>query len=181
MSEKTKKEPVKRTPSSKKKLEELKRQISELEIQLSETESRCADAEDASLRARAESENFKRRMQQDKDTAVKFAKESFIKELLPVLDSFDRALSDSNLSAQKVEDVIAGFDLIKQQFLQFFEKSQVTPIDALGEPFDPNMHQAISQRDAESDEKADHVVQVVQAGYRYHDRVVRPAMVVVSK
>ncbi len=148
-------------------------------------EAAVAEHKDQLLRVRAESENFKRRLQQDKETAVKFALESFIRDLIPILDSFDQAMAFANPDQASVSDgqadhpsVVAGFELIQKQMMGLMEKSSVTPIQATG-AFDPQCHQAISQV-ASDTVPANHIVQVAQTGYTYHDRVVRPAMVIVS-
>jgi molecular chaperone GrpE len=148
-------------------------------------EAAVAEHKDQLLRVRADSENFKRRLQQDKETAVKFALESFIRDLIPILDSFDQAMAFANPSQDKASDgqtdqtsVVSGFVLIQQQILGLLEKSSVVPIQTDG-AFDPHCHQAISQV-ASDTVPANHIVQVVQTGYTYYDRVVRPAMVIVS-
>lgn len=148
-------------------------------------EAAVAEHKDQLLRVRAESENFKRRLQQDKETAVKFALESFIRDLIPILDSFDQAMAFANPSQDKASDgqtdqtsVVSGFVLIQQQILDLLEKSSVVSIQTDG-AFDPHCHQAISQV-ASDTVPANHIVQVVQTGYTYYDRVVRPAMVIVS-
>ena len=148
-------------------------------------EAAVAEHKDQLLRVRADSENFKRRLQQDKETAVKFALESFIRDLIPILDGFDQAMAFANPSQDKASDgqtdqtsVVAGFVLIQQQILGLLEKSSVVPIQTDG-AFDPHCHQAISQV-ASDTVPANHIVQVVQTGYAYYDRVVRPAMVIVS-
>ena len=148
-------------------------------------EAAVAEHKDQLLRVRADSENFKRRLQQDKETAVKFALESFIRDLIPILDGFDQAMAFANPSQDKASDgqtdqtsVVSGFVLIQQQILGLLEKSSVVPIQTDG-AFDPHCHQAISQV-ASDTVPANHIVQVVQTGYAYYDRVVRPAMVIVS-
>ena len=148
-------------------------------------EAAVAEHKDQLLRVRADSENFKRRLQQDKETAVKFALESFIRDLIPILDGFDQAMAFANPSQDKASDgqtdqtsVVSGFVLIQQQILGLLEKSSVVPIQTDG-AFDPHCHQAISQL-ASDTVPANHIVQVVQTGYAYYDRVVRPAMVIVS-
>ena len=148
-------------------------------------EAAVAEHKDQLLRVRADSENFKRRLQQDKETAVKFALESFIRDLIPILDGFDQAMAFANPSQDKASDgqtdqtsVVSGFVLIQQQILGLLEKSSVVPIQTDG-AFDPHCHQAISQV-ASDTVPANHIVQVVQTGYVYYDRVVRPAMVIVS-
>lgn len=148
-------------------------------------EAAVAEHKDQLLRVRADSENFKRRLQQDKEIAVKFALESFIRDLIPILDGFDQAMAFANPSQDKASDgqtdqtsVVSGFVLIQQQILGLLEKSSVVPIQTDG-AFDPHCHQAISQV-ASDTVPANHIVQVVQTGYAYYDRVVRPAMVIVS-
>lgn len=148
-------------------------------------EAAVAEHKDQLLRVRADSENFKRRLQQDKETAVKFALESFIRDLIPILDGFDQAMAFAKPSQDKASDgqtdqtsVVAGFVLIQQQILGLLEKSSVVPIQTDG-AFDPHCHQAISQV-ASDTVPANHIIQVVQMGYTYYDRVVRPAMVIVS-
>jgi len=148
-------------------------------------EAAVAEHKDQLLRVRADSENFKRRLQQDKETAVKFALESFIRDLIPILDGFDQAMAFATPAQDKASDgqtdqtsVVSGFVLIQQQILDLLEKSSVVPIQTDG-AFDPHCHQAISQV-ASDTVPANHIVQVVQTGYTYYDRVVRPAMVIVS-
>lgn len=148
-------------------------------------EAAVAEHKDQLLRVRADSENFKRRLQQDKETAVKFALESFIRDLIPILDGFDQAMAFATPAQDKASDgqtdqtsVVSGFVLIQQQILGLLEKSSVVPIQTDG-AFDPHCHQAISQV-ASDTVAANHIVQVVQTGYTYYDRVVRPAMVIVS-
>ena len=140
-----------------------------------------AEHSDQLLRVRAESENFKRRLQQDKETAVKYALEGFIKDLIPILDGFDQAMAFADQSKENqadTESVMSGFVLIQQQVVGLLEKSSVVLIQADGE-FDPHCHQAISQV-ASDTVPANYIVQVAQTGYAYHDRIVRPAMVIVS-
>ena len=148
-------------------------------------EAAVAEHKDQLLRVRADSENFKRRLQQDKETAVKFALESFIRDLIPILDGFDQAMAFATPAQDKASDgqtdqtsVVSGFVLIQQQILDLLEKSSVVSIQTDG-AFDPHCHQAISQV-ASDTVPANHIVQVVQTGYTYYDRVVRPAMVIVS-
>lgn len=133
------------------------------------------------LRALAELENFKKRKQQEVDTFKKFAAENVILELLPVLDSFDLACEHANTSADKAtRDVVNGFELIQKQFHSALEKVGVTAIEALNQPFNPEYHQAIAQEESKGVD-ADIIIKEMQRGYRLHDRVIRPSMVVVSK
>lgn len=145
-----------------------------------------AEHSDQLLRIRADSENFKRRIQQDKETAVKYALEGFIRDLIPILDSFDQAMAFADQSKENEAkeneassaSIVSGFALIQQQVVGLLEKSSVVLIQADGE-FDPHCHQAISQV-ASDTVPANYIVQVAQTGYAYYDRIVRPAMVIVS-
>ena len=133
-----------------------------------------------SLRSLAELENVKRRKEQEKLDAIKYANEKLIMELLPVLDSFDLAMSQSNVTeSDEVKAVIIGFEMIKKQIEQFLDKCGVERIVALDQPFDPNLHQGISQ-ESHPDKDENTVVKEMQPGYKLNDRVIRPSMVVVS-
>ena len=133
-----------------------------------------------SLRSLAELENVKRRKEQEKLDAIKFANEKLIMELLPVLDSFDLAMSQSNVTElDEVKAVITGFEMIKKQIVQFLDKCGVERIIALDQPFDPNFHQGISQ-ESHPEKEENTVVKEMQPGYKLNDRVIRPSMVVVS-
>ena len=133
-----------------------------------------------SLRSLAELENVKRRKEQEKLDSIKYANEKLIMELLPVLDSFDLAMSQSNVTeSDEVKAVLTGFEMIKKQIEQFLTKCGVERIVALDQPFDPNLHQGISQ-ESHPDKDENTVIKEMQSGYKLNDRVIRPSMVVVS-
>ncbi|HUW35868.1 MAG TPA: nucleotide exchange factor GrpE [Rhodocyclaceae bacterium] len=148
-----------------------------LEELLKRAELQAAEHHDAWLRAKAETENVRRRAQEDVVKAHKFAGEKLVAELLAVKDSLEAALANDNQSAESLR---AGVELTLRQLVGVFEKSSVAEINPLGEKFDPHRHQAISQIEAAGTE-ANHVVQVLQKGYSLHERVVRPALVIVAK
>jgi len=139
-------------------------------------ELKAAETHDAWLRAKAETENVRRRAQEDIAKAGKFAVERFAGELLAVKDSLEAALADSNQAAEALR---AGVELTLRQLTAAFDKTSLAEISPLGEKFDPHRHQAISQ--VEADGEANRVVSVLQKGYALHERVIRPALVVVSK
>jgi molecular chaperone GrpE len=147
-----------------------------LEELLKAAELKAAENHDAWLRAKAETENARRRAQEDISRAGKFASERFATEMLAVKDSLEAALSNENQSA---EGLRSGVELTLKQLVAAFEKSNVSEINPLNEKFDPHRHQAISQ--IEADGEPNRVVTVLQKGYALHDRVIRPALVVVSK
>lgn len=146
---------------------------------LRQAELAAAEHHDAWLRAKAETENVRRRAQEDIAKAGKFAVEKFAGELLAVKDSLEAALANEN---QSVENLKAGVELTLKQLSAAFEKSSLAEINPLGEKFDPHKHQAISQIDApDAATEANTVLNVLQKGYALHDRVIRPALVVVAK
>jgi molecular chaperone GrpE len=147
-----------------------------LEEMLKAAELKAAEHHDAWLRARAETENIRRRAQDDIAKAGKFASEKFASELLAVKDSLEAALANENQDAAALR---AGVELTLRQLAGAFEKSNVTEINPLEEKFDPHKHQAISQ--IEADGEPNRVISVLQKGYALHDRIIRPALVVVSR
>jgi molecular chaperone GrpE len=141
--------------------------------------SAMADAEkhrEEWLRAKAETENVRRRGQDDVAKAHRYGIEGFAAALLAVKDSLDAALTVENTS---IESFKQGVELTARQLDSVFEKFALKPIDPQGEKFDPHRHQAIAQ--VESDQEPNTVVSVLQKGYLLHDRVLRPAMVTVAK
>lgn len=151
-----------------------------LEEQLKVAEQKAAEHQDAWLRAKAEGENIRRRAQEDIAKAGKFAVEKFAGELVAVKDSLEAALASDK---QTAEDLRAGVELTLKQLVAAFEKSSLVEINPLGEKFDPHKHQAISQVPAPegSNIAANHVLTVLQKGYALHERVIRPALVVVAQ
>jgi molecular chaperone GrpE len=135
---------------------------------------------DKALRAFAELENFKRRKEQEVDQFKKYAHEKVILELLPVLDSFDRACEHLPLENEELKKQLEGFLLIQKQFHSILDKSGITAIETIGCKFDPNLHQAVLEEESDSVE-AGCVTKEFQKGYRLYDKVIRPSMVVVAK
>ncbi|MBK7424417.1 MAG: nucleotide exchange factor GrpE [Propionivibrio sp.] len=147
-----------------------------LEELLRLAELKAEEHHDAWLRAKAETENVRRRAQEDIAKAAKFAIERFARELLAVKDSLEAALT---AEAPSVDSMKAGAELTLKQLVAAFEKSSLSEIDPLGEKFDPHFHQAISM--VEANQEPNTVVSVLQKGYLIADRVLRPALVIVSK
>jgi molecular chaperone GrpE len=143
---------------------------------LKDAEMKAAEHHDAWLRARAETENVRRRAQEDLTRAQRYSIEKFAGELLPVRDSLQAALADREPS---VEVLKAGVELTLRQLDAAFEKSGLREIDPLGEKFDPHRHQAMGM--AESAQEPNTVATVLQKGYLLADRVLRPALVMVAK
>ena len=139
-------------------------------------EQKAEEHHDAWLRAKAETENVRRRAQEDIAKASKFAIERFAGELLAVKDSLEAALAAETPS---VDNLKAGTELTLKQLIAAFEKSGLREIDPAGEKFDPNFHQAIST--VESGQEPNTVVTVLQKGYLIAERVLRPALVIVAR
>ncbi len=150
-----------------------------LEDLLKAAELKATEHHDAWLRAKAEGENIRRRAQEDIAKAGKFAVEKFSGELLAVKDSLEAALSSDNQSAEHLKE---GVELTLRQLVSAFEKSSLVEINPLGQRFDPHQHQAIGQIEAPDDKtEPNTVLTVLQKGYALHGRVIRPALVMVSK
>lgn len=147
-----------------------------LEQRLKEAELSVQEHHDAWLRARAEADNIRKRSQTEIANAHKFAIENFATELLAVKDSLEAALTTENATAESLR---SGVELTLRQLSSVFERFNVKEIDPTGQRFDPHRHQAISTADVDAEPNT--VVQVLQKGYLLHDRVVRPALVIVAK
>ncbi|MBW1858752.1 MAG: nucleotide exchange factor GrpE [Deltaproteobacteria bacterium] len=152
-----------------------------LEERLQAAETQAEENHDRLLRVMAEFENYKKRMDREMNDYRKFANESLIKEILPIVDSLEKALESSGEQNEKaLGSLREGVGMTLKGLLTGLEKFGVVPVESLEQPFDPNFHQAVMQ-----EESAGHsdnmVVQELQKGYLIGDRLLRPAMVVVSK
>ena len=155
-------------------------EVDPLEAALAE----AADYKDKYLRAHADFENSKRRLEKDKMNAVSYANESFAKDILAVMDSFENALAsiesvDEENSSEVLTNMKEGVNLTFEQLKKILEKNSIKEVDCSGE-FDPEVHQAIMQVESDEHKEGD-VVQVMQKGYTIKDRVLRPAMVSTCK
>jgi len=148
-----------------------------LEELLRQAELKAQEHHDAWLRAKAETENARRRAREDVDKARRFALDRFAADLLPVRDSLEAALTTGGEVG--VESLKSGVELTLKQLVSVFEKNDIIEINPLNDKFDPNYHQAIGMVDGEGE--ANTVATVLQKGYALHDRVVRPALVMVRK
>lgn len=143
---------------------------------IAQLEAEVAQAKDDFLRARAEMENIRRRAQTDISNAHKYATENFAESLLAVKDSLEAALKDKSASIETLKD---GVELTLRQLNAAFEKGKIVEVDPVDQKFDPNKHQAISALEAEGE--PNRVLTVLQKGYLINERVLRPALVTVSK
>ncbi len=154
-----------------------KESMPSVEEMLRQAELLAQEHQDAWLRAKAETENVRRRAAEDVEKARKFAVERFAGELLTVKDSLEAALAAGDNAS--VESLKSGVELTLKQLVGVFAKHGIAEIDPLGARFDPNVHQAIGMVDSEGE--ANSVASVLQKGYLLNDRVLRPAMVMVTK
>jgi molecular chaperone GrpE len=135
---------------------------------------------DLYLRERAELENFRKRMQREKEDLVRFANENLLREILTVVDNLERAIEHARNQDETVQGLLEGVEMTLSQCHKLLEKFGVTPVVAVGEPFDPTWHEAMGQM--ESDEHPPNtVLQEMQKGYVLNDRLLRPALVMVAK
>jgi molecular chaperone GrpE len=152
--------------------------------QLDELKQRAAKADenwDRLVRTTADFDNYKKRAIREKQEAIKYANETLLEQLLPVLDAFDMALSAAQkTSTDAVKSLQTGIGLVHQQFKTVLAGAGLEEVDATGKLFDPNLHEAVAQKEtAEVAEGT--VVQQMRKGYKLRDRLLRPASVVVSK
>ena len=152
-------------------------QIEELQAQA----AKAAEHWDRLVRQSADLENYKKRAARERQDAIKYATESLMQKLLPVLDNFEAALAAvQNSNAENTESLLTGVSMIQQQLKSALVESGLEEIESQGKPFDPNFHEAVSQ--AESAEHPEgHVMQQLRKGYRLRDRLLRPATVIVAK
>lgn len=137
-----------------------------------------AEKHDQVLRALAEADNIRRRAQRDREEYTRYANERLILDLIPVLDNFDRAVEAAR-TAGDAPSVVEGVELIRREFLRVLERAGVVRYSAVGEPFDPTQHEAVS-RIVRGDTTPNTVVGEIGPGYRLNGRVLRPAMVAVA-
>ncbi|MEY0976397.1 nucleotide exchange factor GrpE [Providencia rettgeri] len=151
--------------------------IAELEQQL---EASQKTEREAMLRAHAEIENIRRRTEQDIEKAHKFALEKFSNELLPVIDNLERAIEAADHESEESKAMLEGLNLTLKTFLDAVAKFGIEPVSDVNVPFNPDVHQAITMIES-PDHQANHVIDVMQKGYTLNNRLLRPAMVIVSK
>lgn len=152
----------------------------DLEEKLAAAEAEAIENRDRMLRMAAELENYKKRAARELDDIKKYANENLIRQLLTVVDNLERAIASAASENENGQSLVDGVALTLAEIMKILEKHYVSPIHALGEPFDPAFHQAMCQEEC-ADQPPNTVVQEFQKGYLIHDRLLRPAMVVVSK
>ena len=154
--------------------------LGQLQAQLAEAQAQAAAARDAQLRAIAELDNVRKRAEREIANNLRYGADRVLGDLLAVSDSLDLGLQAAAAPEASVKAIADGIAATRQQLTAFFEKHGVKVVDPVGQPFNPNLHEAVSA--IESTEVApNHVLSVMQKGYRLHERLLRPAMVMVAK
>jgi molecular chaperone GrpE len=148
-------------------------------LRIKELEGRLEQAEERVLRTAADAENFKKRLQREKEEQTRYANETFMRELLPVIDNLERALQHS-ATAPNQEGLVDGLNMTLKGFIDTLARFGCTVIEAIGKTFDPNFHEAVSQEES-SKVEPNTVLKELQKGYMLKERLLRPAMVIVSK
>ena len=152
--------------------------LERLQDQLAEKTREASEIFDKWLRLRAEFENYKKRMQKEKADLMRFGNESLLKSILPILDNLERAINHGK-DLKENTSLLEGVELTLKQFVDTLERFGVKPVSAMGEVFDPEKHEAISYQ--ESDQEPHRVISEVMKGYLFHERLLRPAKVIVSR
>jgi len=151
-------------------MEELQEQLKKKDVELVEQKSDF-------LREKADLENFRKRLVKDKADAVQFANERLLKELVEIDDNMNRALNTPNTSLEGLKE---GVEMIQKQFATFLKNQKVEPVEATGKPFDPSLHEVMTQLESE-DHEENTVIQEYSTGYTLNGRILRSAKVVISK
>jgi molecular chaperone GrpE len=154
--------------------------VAALQEQLATAQAEAQAARDAQLRAMAEMENTRRRLERDAQNSLKFANEKLIGELLAVCDSLELGLKAATEAGDAGKALADGMQLTWRQLMSVLEKHGVRQLDPSGQPFNPDFHQAMTMVES-ADVAPNHVLSVMQKGYTLHERLLRPAMVVVAK
>ena len=144
-----------------------------------ELQDQLRQAEERVLRTAADAENFKKRLQREKEEQTRYANETFVRELLPVIDNLERALQHS-ATAPNQEGLFEGLNMTLKGFIDTLARFGCTVLEAIGKTFDPNFHEAVSQEES-SKVEPNTVLKELQKGYMLKERLLRPAMVIVSK
>ena len=149
--------------------------------QVEELQATAARASENWVRTAADFENFKKRAARERTEAAQYANVALLQKILPVLDNFEMALAAAqNAQGDKLASLQSGVAMIQQQLKNALAETGLEEVDATGKPFDPSLHEAISQQDS-ADVPEGHVLQQVRKGYKLRDRLLRPAAVIVAK
>lgn len=144
-------------------------------------EQELKEAEERFLRLMADFDNYRKRVQREKEEWFKYASMTLIEKLLPVIDNMERALDNLSQQGEEVQNFFAGVEMIYRQLLDVLQQAGLEAIEDLGTEFNPELHEAMMQVKAEEGQDDNQVVEVLRKGYCFKDRVLRPSMVKVAK
>jgi molecular chaperone GrpE len=157
----------------------LARRVAELEVELAAARDEARAAQDRWMRERADLENLKRRSAKERQDAIRFGNESLLRDMLPVVDNLERALGAAG-GGGNGKSLVEGVELVLKAFKDTLQRNGVERVQSKGAPFDPAVHEAVAYVESPTHD-AQQVIEEHQAGYRLNDRLLRPAMVTVSK
>jgi molecular chaperone GrpE len=156
-----------------------KDQTADANARLAEMQAELNKYKDAALRAAADLDNYRKRVSRERDESIKYANAGFLERLIPVLDNFELGLQAAR-NAPEAAAIVDGLSMVYKQLHDFLANTGVETIDALGQTFDPNLHEALAQEESQEVPEGK-VLRQIRRGYRLRDRLLRPANVVVSK
>ncbi|MDR0691146.1 MAG: nucleotide exchange factor GrpE [Streptococcaceae bacterium] len=159
--------------------EEITEVVEELD-ELAQAQQKASEWEDKFIRAHAEMQNIQRRSREERESLVRYRSQDLAKKMLPALDNLERALA-IEVGDESGESLKKGIEMVHEGLVQALKEEGVEEIPATGETFDPTLHMAVQTVEANEEQLAEKIVQVLQKGYRLQDRVLRPTMVVVAK
>ena len=151
--------------------------IEALEKDLQETKNELDEQKDKFIRLQAETDNFRKRLSREKEEFSQYANERLFKGLIPIFDNFERALEDPS---NEIKSLKEGLDMTLKQFSTFLEKENVQPIKAIGEKFNPELHEALTSEES-NDHEEDTIISQFVKGYKINNRVLRPSQVIIAK
>ena len=151
--------------------------IEALEKDLQETKDELDEQKDKFIRLQAETDNFRKRLSREKEEFSQYANERLFKGLIPIFDNFERALEDPS---NEIKSLKEGLDMTLKQFSTFLEKENVEPIKAIGEKFNPELHEALTSEES-NDHEEDTIISQFVKGYKINNRVLRPSQVIIAK
>jgi len=173
-------EPSAHRETAEKKEEESKQEgEKDMVAALEEAKNKLRESEDRILRLAADFDNSRKRLEREREISLKYAEENVLKDLLPGIDNIERSM-DQGKDANNLESLLEGVELTRNGLLATLEKYGVKAIDSIGQPFDPNIHEALAMEETDEMEP-NMVLREFQKGYLYKDRLLRPSKVIVSK
>lgn len=144
-------------------------------------EAQLKEANDRLVRLMADFDNYRKRVQREKEDWVRYASMNFIEKLLPVLDNLERALETAEAQGEEVRGIFSGVAMTHRQLLDVLQNEGLSSVEDLGSSFDPALHEAVMSEPAQGAEKDNEITGVLRKGYRFKDKLLRPAMVKVAK